>query len=121
MRTFVLAICLLLSVGDVPRHASAIETPDERLPIVCFEIDGLDSDRVAMLLSQRFGILARSGVHCAEPLAHYQGVEGWCRLSLYLYNDLAEVIRIRQALETLSSLVRPARVGWRRLRPRAWT
>lgn len=39
------------------------------VPVLSFNIDDVDSERVAAILSDRFGIAVRAGLHCA-PLAH---------------------------------------------------
>ena len=39
------------------------------LPVLSFNIDGMDSETVSQRLSDRFNIATRAGLHCA-PLAH---------------------------------------------------
>ena len=57
------------------------EHPD--LPIVAFTIPGLQNDDVGFMLARAYGIIARTGLHCA-PLVHktIDGGEGCVRLSL---------------------------------------
>jgi cysteine desulfurase family protein len=57
------------------------EHPD--LPIVAFTIQGLQNDDVGFMLARAYGIIARTGLHCA-PLVHktIDGGEGCVRLSL---------------------------------------
>ncbi|MBN1195703.1 MAG: aminotransferase class V-fold PLP-dependent enzyme [Methanomicrobiaceae archaeon] len=57
------------------------EHPD--LPIVAFNIRGLDNDDVGFMLARGYNIVARTGLHCA-PLVHkaIDGGEGCVRLSL---------------------------------------
>ncbi len=83
-----------------------VRLPHERIAIACFTIRGLGAEDVAMMLSQRFGILVRSGRHCAEPLIRHLGGENLCRISLYLYNTLDEVATIGSALRSLCSMFR---------------
>ncbi len=80
--------------------------PHERIAIACFTVRGLGAEDVAMMLSQRFGILVRSGRHCAEPLIRHLGGENLCRISLYLYNTLDEVTAIGRALRSLCGMFR---------------
>jgi cysteine desulfurase family protein len=57
------------------------EHPD--LPIVAFNIRNLANDDVGFMLARAYGIIARTGLHCA-PLIHkaIDGGEGCVRLSL---------------------------------------
>jgi cysteine desulfurase family protein len=57
------------------------EHPD--LPIVAFNIRGLEDDDVGFMLARAYNIIARTGLHCA-PLVHQSidGGEGSVRLSL---------------------------------------
>lgn len=43
--------------------------PDERVPVVSFVIEGIDSRDVASILDAEFGIEVRAGLHCA-PRVH---------------------------------------------------
>ncbi len=46
------------------------------VPVLSFNIRGMDSEKVAELLDRRYGIATRAGLHCA-PLAHRaMGTEG---------------------------------------------
>ena len=66
--------------------------------VVSFNIRERDCGEVSMLLDQKYGILCRSGLHCA-PLAHRTlGTlrTGACRISPGLYNikdDIDKVVR----------------------------
>jgi len=57
------------------------EHPD--LPIVAFNIRGLQNDDLGFMLARAYGIIARAGLHCA-PLVHkaIDGGQGCVRLSL---------------------------------------
>jgi cysteine desulfurase/selenocysteine lyase len=57
------------------------EHPD--LPIVAFNIRGVQNDDVGFMLARAYGIIARTGLHCS-PLVHQviDGGEGCVRLSL---------------------------------------
>lgn len=46
---------------------------------------------IARGLSDGYGVCARSGFHCAQPLHEALGVPASLRLSLYLYNTTAEI------------------------------
>ncbi|MBN1166846.1 MAG: aminotransferase class V-fold PLP-dependent enzyme [Methanospirillaceae archaeon] len=53
------------------------------LPIIAFNIKGLKNDDVGFILARAYGIIGRTGLHCA-PLVHkaIDGGEGCVRLSL---------------------------------------
>jgi len=57
------------------------ERPD--LPIVSFNIQGMENDDMGFILARAYGIVARAGLHCA-PLVHQaiDGGKGCVRLSL---------------------------------------
>jgi cysteine desulfurase/selenocysteine lyase len=73
----------------------------ERLPIVSFAVEGMAADDVAGMLCNRYNIMVRSGVHCAEPLVRRFGEKGVSRISLHLYNTTDEVAYIADCLRTL--------------------
>ena len=59
------------------------------VPVISFNIEGTDSERVAQILNNRFGIAVRAGLHCA-PLAHIsKGTEerGTVRAVLSAFNN----------------------------------
>lgn len=41
----------------------------DRMPIVSFNVDGIDPAQVSLEMDERFGIMSRPGLHCA-PVAH---------------------------------------------------
>jgi len=43
--------------------------PERRVGVVAFQVAGWDPTALAAELDERFGVLARAGLHCA-PLAH---------------------------------------------------
>lgn len=58
-------------------------------------------DYLSRILSDTFGIMARSGHHCAHPLHDSFGTTGSLRVSLLLYNTLEELFHLRDALKTI--------------------
>lgn len=72
----------------------------ERGGIVSFNMDGFDPHDLALLLDQ-FGIMVRSGYHCAEPLHQRLGLRGSVRASFYIYNIREEVDRLIEALQEI--------------------
>jgi cysteine desulfurase / selenocysteine lyase len=73
--------------------------------VVSFNIRGIEPSEVAWILSDRYGIMSRSGLHCA-PLAHRtMGTfpRGTVRFSFGIFNTTDEIDR---AVEALGDIVR---------------
>ena len=75
-----------------------------KLGIIPFGVDGLSSHDVA-LLCDNYGIMIRSGFHCAQPL-HQQilKLHSSDRVSFYIYNTMHEVDRLVEVLEEIEQL-----------------
>jgi cysteine desulfurase / selenocysteine lyase len=71
--------------------------PDRKAGIVSFTVDGIHAHDVAQRLDQA-GIAVRAGHHCTMPLHKHLGITASTRASFYLYNTLAEVDRLGEAL-----------------------
>ena len=80
------------------------EHPD--LPIVAFNIRGLQNDDVGFMLARVYNIIARTGLHCA-PLVHkvIDGGQGCVRLSLSWFTTDEEC---RIAVNALQEIARNA-------------
>ena len=74
------------------------ETPHDRIGMASFVLPGFPAGELARVLCDRFGIMTRSGHHCAEPLVRHFGQSHMVRVSLYFYNTFAEVSYIVRAL-----------------------
>jgi cysteine desulfurase / selenocysteine lyase len=61
-----------------------------RIPLVSFNIKGLNSLDLALLLDQK-GICIRSGQHCAGILHEYLAINSSCRISLACFNTKEEI------------------------------
>ena len=72
---------LVRELKEEPNVTVYNESP--ALPIVSFNIDGVENDDVGFILARAYGIVARTGLHCA-PLVHraIDGGRGSVRLSL---------------------------------------
>lgn len=77
------------------------EHPD--LPIIAFNIQGLQNDDVGFMLDRAYGIIARTGLHCA-PLVHraIDGGEGCVRLSLSWFTTDEECLTAVNALREIA-------------------
>ena len=77
-------------------------TPDQRVGIFCFTIQGMDPAEVARALDRR-GIAIRAGTLSAAPVLRKRGHEAVARVSLYLYNEVEEIDRLADELERLGA------------------
>jgi cysteine desulfurase/selenocysteine lyase len=66
--------------------------------IVSFDLEGIHSHDVSMVID-REGVAVRAGTHCAQPLLKRFGATSTCRASFGMYNTLAEVDILAEALE----------------------
>lgn len=75
--------------------------PVKKLGIIPFGVEGLSSHDVALFLDN-FGIMIRSGYHCAQPL-HEEALklQSSARTSFYVYNTEQEVDRLVEVLKEL--------------------
>ena len=74
------------------------DDPALRGGVFSFNIDGLNSHDIAMMLDNMGGVMIRSGMHCAHPFFVSRGIDGCARASVYLYNDESDVDRFTQLL-----------------------
>jgi len=74
-----------------------LDTP-RKCGIIPFGIDGMSSHDVALLLDN-YGIMIRSGYHCAQPLHQVFKLQSSARASFYIYNTTEEVDRFVKVLK----------------------
>jgi cysteine desulfurase family protein len=78
---------------------------EDRLGLVSFNIGGKDPHRVSISLDRDYGIMARSGLHCA-PAAHCllgTAPVGAVRVSLGYFNKSEDIERLVAALKEISA------------------
>ncbi|MBC8131189.1 MAG: cysteine desulfurase [Rhizobiaceae bacterium] len=66
--------------------------------IVSFDLEGIHAHDVSMLID-REGVAVRAGTHCAQPLLKRFGATSTCRASFGMYNTVAEVDTLAEALD----------------------
>jgi cysteine desulfurase/selenocysteine lyase len=71
--------------------------------IIPFGVDGLSSHDVALFLDN-YGIMVRSGFHCAQPLHEMFKINSSARASFYIYNTREEVDRFAEVLKEIEQL-----------------
>jgi cysteine desulfurase/selenocysteine lyase len=91
----------LRQVGGLTAYGPA--DPEERAPLVSFNIAGMSPFAVAEMLD-RYGIEARAGCHCATLAHRALGLDppASCRLSFALYNTTEDVDRATDALARIA-------------------
>lgn len=80
---------VLGSIDRVRLHGPRLTSG--RSGIVNFTIDGIPSNMVAKVLSDRARVCVRSGYLCAQPLHELMSLEPSTRASFYLYNTVEEI------------------------------
>ena len=71
--------------------------------IIPFSVQGLSSHDVA-LFCDNYGIMIRSGYHCAQPLHEVFKLQSSARASFYIYNTREEIDRFIEALKEIDQL-----------------
>ena len=72
--------------------------------VLSFNIDGVHPQDLGTLLDQH-GIAIRTGHHCAMPVMTHYGIAGTARASFALYNTVAEVHAVFDALEHVRAML----------------
>jgi len=75
----------------------------KKLGIIPFNVKGLSSHDVALFFDN-YGIMMRSGYHCAQPLHQVFKLESSARASFYIYNTEEEVDRFMEILKEIEQL-----------------
>ncbi|MEM2104452.1 MAG: cysteine desulfurase [Candidatus Bathyarchaeia archaeon] len=69
----------------------------DRCGIIPFNMEGFNSHDLALLLDS-YGIMIRSGYHCAQPFHQKLKISSSARASFYIYNTREEVDRFIEAI-----------------------
>jgi cysteine desulfurase/selenocysteine lyase len=72
--------------------------------IVSFNLAGAHPHDVSTIID-RAGVAVRAGTHCAQPLLSRYGVTATARASFAMYNTLAEVDALAEALDKARDLL----------------
>jgi cysteine desulfurase/selenocysteine lyase len=75
----------------------------EKLGIIPFAVEGLSSHDVALFFDN-YGIMMRSGFHCAQPLHEFFNLQSSARASFYIYNTKQEIDRFMEILKEIEQL-----------------
>ncbi|MCG6967888.1 MAG: SufS family cysteine desulfurase [Chromatiaceae bacterium] len=75
-----------------------LQPPGASAAILSFTMDGLHPHDLAQVAAEH-GVAIRAGHHCAQPLLRSLGLAAVARASFGIYNDVADVEALVQALE----------------------
>jgi cysteine desulfurase/selenocysteine lyase len=75
----------------------------KKLGIIPFGVKGLSSHDVALFFDN-YGVMMRSGYHCAQPLHQVFKLQSSARASFYIYNTQQEVDRFLEVLKEFEQL-----------------
>ncbi|EEG78535.1 aminotransferase class V-fold PLP-dependent enzyme [Dethiobacter alkaliphilus] len=94
----------LAGLAEIPEiTVYGINDPDKMVATISINIDGIDNGDLSFMLEQGYGIMTRSGLHCA-PLAHKTlGTfpQGTLRFSFGYKNTPEQINSILQALQEI--------------------
>ena len=76
----------------------------ERSGVLNFNIKGMDSHEVALLLDQTKNIAVRSGMHCLHSWYNSRGINGSVRISMYFYNNENEIEILVESIKKIARL-----------------
>jgi cysteine desulfurase/selenocysteine lyase len=77
--------------------------PSQRSNIFSFNINGMNSHDIAVMLDNADKIMIRSGMHCAHPFFVSRNMNGCARASFYVYNNEDDILRFTKAVKKLAA------------------
>lgn len=89
--------CALERLGQMRDIEIYGPAADQRGGVVSFNLNGLHPHDMASILDQH-GVAIRAGHHCAMPLMQVLGINGTCRASFYVYNNVDEIDVLVEAI-----------------------
>lgn len=78
-------------------------SPEERGGIVSFNINGIDSKELAIMLDS-YNIMVRGGFHCCHNWFNTHEIRGSVRASLYFYNNKVDAEKFVAAIKKVAGL-----------------
>lgn len=101
-----LAVRLYNKLKNIPGVVLYTDSPEAHrcVPVISFNIEGLDSEETSEILDKRFNIAVRAGLHCA-PLAHeFFGTQGsgTVRAVLSVFSNFEQVDYFASSIRTIN-------------------
>lgn len=81
-----------------------VKDPNLTGGVTSFLVKGLKYHDVAIIMSDNYNIMLRSGQHCVHSWFNQNNIEGSVRASLYIYNTMEEVESFLGAVKEISKL-----------------
>lgn len=81
--------------------------PQHRAGLVSFVLTQPHAHDIAQLVDQR-GVAVRAGHHCCQPLHDMLGISASTRASFYLYNTIAEIDVLTEAIASVAAMFKPS-------------
>lgn len=75
----------------------------DKAGVIAFNVSGVHSHDTAHILNE-FGVMVRSGHHCAQPLMRYLGIASCCRASFAIYNTKEDIDALVIALKKVKEV-----------------
>ena len=76
---------------------------EARGSILSFNIKGMSSHDVAMIMDEVAKVMVRSGMHCVHPYFVARRLDGCARASFYIYNGEEDVDRFSETVKEVAS------------------
>lgn len=76
---------------------------DAKAGVLAFNVKGVHSHDTAYILDS-YGVMVRSGHHCAQPLMKYLGIASCCRVSFGIYNNEEDVYKLVEAIKKVKEV-----------------
>jgi selenocysteine lyase/cysteine desulfurase len=97
-----------LEQGLIERGAEVIRVGEERTYIVSFCLPGWDLKEIGYILDRSFGIVCRTGLHCAPLIHHYIGTapDGSIRFSISRFTSEEDIDYTLDVIEGLMNETR---------------
>jgi cysteine desulfurase family protein len=105
----------LEGASEIPRLMTYVSAnPASRCGIVSFNIEGAMPSEVGLILDESFGIMARTGLHCAPSAHRTLGTfpHGAVRFSFGWFNTAAEIDSALQALREIGAWATKGAKAW---------
>jgi len=96
-----LTLCFIRELKDIQSITIYNESPD--LPVVSFDIAGIDNHEAGFILARAYNVITRTGLHCA-PLVHERidGGKGCIRVSFSYFNTFDECRAAAEAIREVA-------------------
>ena len=86
------------------KYVKIVPAPKFKCGVISFNVDGAHPHDLATILDN-YGVCIRAGHHCAQPLMEILGLNSTARISFGVYNELEDIDRFIDALESAKRIL----------------